>query len=142
MTTSEKEAVLPLPALPSVQFWLLVRALCSLVMFDLIAVRRGFAGVQRWVTARKAVTPELSSRGVEEIFSAVERACSYYPKTAVCLQRSAVLTKLLKKHGIKAQLVIGVKHFPFRSHAWVEVDDIVVNDNQRVREVYSTIDRW
>ena len=68
--------------------------------------------------------------------------CGYYPKNVACLQRSAATVWLLRRFGIPADLVIGVSKFPFKSHAWVEVEGRVVNDRQRVREVYATLDRW
>lgn len=69
----------------------------------------------------------LASDAVERICSAVDMACAWYWKEALCLQRSAATSCLLKSHGIFAQMVIGAQELPFKAHAWVEVDCCVVN---------------
>jgi hypothetical protein len=69
-------------------------------------------------------------------------ACLYYFKPAMCLQRSAVVTRLLRRRGIAAQLVIGCLPAPIASHAWVEVAGQVVSDHRPGLEHYRVIDRW
>jgi hypothetical protein len=71
----------------------------------------------------------------------VTRAMTWYPKQAMCLQRSAVLACLLRANGIYAQMVIGCQKLPFLAHAWVEVDDQVVNDAKSVQETHKVLDR-
>ena len=78
---------------------------------------------------------------VERICSAVDRAAIWYPKRVLCLQRSAATVCLLKAHGVRAQMVIGAQQMPFRAHAWVEVDEHVVNDRPYMREIYQVLDR-
>jgi hypothetical protein len=62
-------------------------------------------------------------------------------KRAACLQRSAVATWLLRRHGVPAELVIGYRPLPFESHAWVEVDGQVVNDLPQYKKVFKVLDR-
>lgn len=131
--------ILERPSLPPVRLGLLVRAFWALLAFDVKARLGGFAAVRGWVER-----PSVGRAGVisvAEVLNAVERACAWYPKTAACLQRSAALTRLLTQGNIAAELVIGVQKFPFRSHAWVEVNGEVINDRPRVREVYKPIAR-
>jgi len=78
---------------------------------------------------------------VEQICSAVDMACIWYWKEALCLQRSAATACLLKKLGIPAQLVIGAQRMPFKAHAWVEVNGHVVNDKPYTPEMYAVLDR-
>ena len=66
---------------------------------------------------------------------------SLYWKRALCLQRSAATTCLLKRYGVPAHMVIGAQHTPFKSHAWVEVDERVVNDKPYISEVYAVLDK-
>jgi hypothetical protein len=73
--------------------------------------------------------------------AAIDRAAMFYPRRAMCLQRSAVLTWLLRRQGIAADLVLGCRHTPFYAHAWVEVDRTVVNDTLRVKQLYPEIER-
>jgi hypothetical protein len=68
-------------------------------------------------------------------------ACVFYLHRVLCLQRSAATTMLLRHHGIPAQMVIGVKQLPFRSHAWVEVGCSIVNDKPYLKDIYQEIER-
>lgn len=65
----------------------------------------------------------------------------WYFKRAYCLQRSSVTVWMLRRLGIRAQLVIGYRPVPVDSHAWVEVDGIVVNDRQEYRIFFRELDR-
>ena len=137
------DSVLPLVELRPVKTSLLFESLWLLFRFDLIARVRGFGGIYgaiRNCLLEKRDSP-VDEELVTEIHSSLQRACGYYPKTAACLQRSAVLAWMLRKRGIAAEVVIGVMKFPFKSHAWVELDGKVLNDGQRIREVYTTLDR-
>jgi hypothetical protein len=52
---------------------------------------------------------------------AVVRTLAFLPGDTRCLRRSLVLTRLLARRGISAQLVIGARTVPeFLAHAWVE----------------------
>lgn len=73
---------------------------------------------------------------IGEICSAVEKACVWYPKKALCLQRSAVTTCILRSYGVPARMVVGVRPMPFLAHAWVEAEGSVVNDFPNVRKFY------
>jgi hypothetical protein len=72
---------------------------------------------------------------------AVDLACVFYPKRVFCLQRSAAATLLLRRYGHKAELVIGAQMIPFRSHAWVEIEGMVVNDKPYMLEIYQVLER-
>lgn len=52
-----------------------------------------------------------------------------------CLTRSLTLLWLLRRHGIEADLRIGVKsEAEFEAHAWVELDGRPLNDSADVAE--------
>lgn len=72
---------------------------------------------------------------------AMDLACVFYLHRVLCLQRSAATTLFLRHHGIPAQMVIGVKQIPFRSHAWVELNGEIVNDRPYLREIYQELER-
>jgi hypothetical protein len=78
---------------------------------------------------------------VETICRAVDLSCVFYLRPVLCLQRSAVTTVLLRRHGWPAQMVIGAQVLPFKSHAWVELDGVVINDKPYVRERYLALER-
>jgi Transglutaminase-like superfamily len=120
---------------------LIVKALASLVRFDLCLTRRNFARLYGEVSlcpvARRAVAPGT----VERICSAIDIACIWYWKRVLCLERSAATTCLLRRYGIAASMVIGAEQIPFKAHAWVEVEGQVVNDKPYMREMYAVLDR-
>lgn len=76
-----------------------------------------------------------------QILDDLTTAQAIYPKQAMCLQRSAVATCILRGSGIRAQMIIGCQRHPFIVHAWTEVDEIVVNDRQSVKQHHGVIDR-
>lgn len=77
---------------------------------------------------------------VNDIIESVTRAMTWYPKRAMCLQRSAVTVCLLRSSGINAQLIIGCQKLPFLMHAWVEVDGEVVGEKPRVQRIHQVLD--
>lgn len=60
-------------------------------------------------------------RKIIKELKAIEMASTLYWGKAKCLQRSILQYVLLrKKYGLNVDFVIGVKKFPFSSHAWVK----------------------
>jgi hypothetical protein len=120
--------------------WLTVCAWWGLVAFDL-AVIRGFAGVHDAIRACPVRARWTGSHSIEEIVWAVDEACVWYVKSAACLQRSTVATWLLRRNGVRADLVIGYRPVPFESHAWVEVEGRVVNDRPQYQRFFAVLER-
>lgn len=115
-------------------------ALFGLIAFDFILSFLSFKFLCSWVRKFPIKRREHSdARMTGFICSAVERACVWYPKKALCLQRSAVTACLLRFHGIPARMTIGVRPMPFMAHAWVEVDGSVVNDFPNVKSFYPSL---
>jgi hypothetical protein len=112
-------------------------AFVGLLAFDLLLKFRGFqsliAKVEQWPTAEPRTT-DLET--CWRIGAAVDRAQMYYPKKAMCLQHSAVLTCLLRRRGVPAEMILAAQHFPAKAHAWVEVAGTVVNGSQSIRTKY------
>lgn len=119
-------------------FW---RALLALAFFDLLLLGGDFATVYRVVRNWALKGSMAGNDPTEQVCNAVNHACVWYPKRALCLQRAAVTTCLLRSCGVPAKMVIGAKKLPFRAHAWVEVDGRVINERIDVRRVYSIWDR-
>ena len=69
----------------------------------------------------------------------VEQACVWHPKQKLCLQRSAVVTCLLRSLGVPAEMVVGVHKMPFYGHSWVEVGGRVVNDHKNVQTFFHVL---
>jgi Transglutaminase-like superfamily len=122
-------------------FLLVLQAYLRLIQVDLYLARGNFEAfygkVRTFPLRKKMASPNL----VEHVCFAVDMACIWYWREALCLQRSAATTCLLRKMGAPAQLVIGAQQMPFKAHAWVEVDGRVVNDKPYTPEIYAVLDR-
>jgi transglutaminase superfamily protein len=119
-------------------FW---KALIGLTVFDSLLLVRNFATLHRIVRNWKSSAMKASPNTAERICDAVNLACSWYPKRALCLQRSAVTTCLLRSYGIAAEMVIGAQKLPFKAHAWVEVAGRAVNERTDVQTIYGIWER-
>lgn len=121
--------------------FLVLQAYGKLICFDFYLARRDFGAlhqrVRRYPIRKRAGTLDA----VAQICAAMDMACIWYWKEALCLQRSAATACLLKQHGIPAELVLGAQQVPFRAHAWVEVDGRVVNDKPYIQELYAVVER-
>lgn len=94
------------------------------------------------VRQQRIATPRsLPLAALDALNRAIDLACVFYFKQVLCLQRSAATTLLLRRHGYKAEMVVGAQLIPFKSHAWVEVDTHVVNDKPYVQEIYRELER-
>jgi hypothetical protein len=126
--------------LPCACFILVAKALIGLMAFDLFGFSRNFSRlhqqVEKW--------PVRSGRHVQvaRVCEAINSACVWYPKRVLCLQRSAVLTCLLRSGGIPSKMVLGVQSLPFKAHAWTEVDGAAVNERRDVQKIYQVWDRF
>ena len=118
-------------------------AFVGLLAFDLLLKLGGFKRlirkVERWPTAEPRTTdPEVSRR----VRAMVDRAQMYYPKKAMCLQHSAVVTCLLRRRGVPAEMVLAAQDFPPKAHAWAEVAGEVVSDSPAVKTKYRELRRF
>jgi len=106
-------------------FW---KAFFGLLAYDLLLPSQKFAKVHKtvrdWPVKRKEARPET----IQRVCDAVNHALMWYPKRVMCLQRSAVTTCLLRNQGVSARMILGAQKYPFRAHAWVEVDGRPVNE--------------
>jgi len=123
---------------------LAISAWSELFYLDMVGLR-GFKAVQRCVSRTKRRTnasgPAPPS-AIPAIVEAMEAACALYFKQPQCLQRSAVVTRMLRRRGIEAEMVIGCHLPPLKAHAWVEVAGDVVSDYQDNLEHFRVLDRW
>ena len=117
----------------SIQAWM------WLVVFDL-ARPAGFARLCAWL-GRARAGRRRSLVGSADVVWAVDEACVWYVKRAACLQRSFVATRLLRQYGFAAEMVIGCRPLPFESHAWVELDGLVVNDLPQYQRAFTVLNR-
>ena len=119
-----------------------IEAWILLLYFEAVMRLRQFK-VLHQIVREQAVRTSIpnANTSVEELCHAVDMACIFYFKQILCLQRSAVTTLLLRRHGWVAEMVIGAQVLPYRSHAWCELNGIVVNDKPYISEIYAVLER-
>ena len=121
--------------------FLVLKAYLNLIHFDLYLARGNFAALYDKVRNYPIGSRTPEPDAIERINYAIDMACIWYWKEALCLQRSAATACLLKQYAVSAQMVIGAQQMPFKAHAWVEVDGRVVNDKPYMPEMYAVLDR-
>jgi hypothetical protein len=122
-------------------FPLFLRAYLALIRADIHLTCRGFAAIHGAVKNFPLKSTRAEPATLEAACRAADVACAFYFKEVLCLQRSAATTCLLRGCGIPAELVIGVQQWPFRAHAWVEVQGRIANDRSYIADIYGVLDR-
>jgi prolyl oligopeptidase len=122
-------------------FWLLGKAYLEIVRLEWYLRRGQFNRLYERVQSCPIARAQSGGAAQEDIFRAVNLACVFYFKEIFCLQRAAATTCLLRKAGIRAEMVIGIQPLPFHAHAWVEVEGAVVNEKSYTPEMYSVLSR-
>jgi Transglutaminase-like superfamily len=113
-----------------------------LIKIDVLLCSRDLHSIHSLVRkSRVATERDTPTYAAQELCHAVDLACVFYLKNVRCLQRSAATTLLLRRYGHRAEMVIGAQLLPFTSHAWVEIDDTVINDKPYMPEIYQILDR-
>jgi hypothetical protein len=117
-------------------------AFAGLLAFDLLLRFGGFRRLIRRVARWPIAEPRTADREIcRRVRGMVDRAQMYYPKKAMCLQHSAVVTCLLRRRGIPAEMVLAAQTFPPKAHAWAEVAGQVVSDSPSVKTKYQELRR-
>jgi hypothetical protein len=119
---------------------LIVEAYLRLIAHDAFMARHDLAALHRQIKSVPQRAAEHPAGATERASHALDVACALYPKQALCLERSAVLVKMLRRRGVPAHLVIGAQKLPFKAHAWVEVDGAIVNDRLVLREKFHVLE--
>jgi hypothetical protein len=79
---------------------------------------------------------------VHALAAGCARAARRLPLDTACLERSYATCSVLRRHGIGSVLAVGVsRSAPMRFHAWVEVDDEVLNESQPIHRLYRVLCR-
>jgi hypothetical protein len=117
-------------------------AFVGLLAFDMLLKLGGFQRLIRKVENWPIASPHTTDREIcRRVRGMVDRAQMYYPKKAMCLQHSAVVTCLLRRRGVPAQMVLAAQDFPPKAHAWSEVAGEVVSDSPSVKTKYRELRR-
>jgi hypothetical protein len=121
--------------------FLVLRAYLQLILFHGYLLRGNFNALHQKVRnypVRKRNS--IPSDATKRLCAAMDMACIWYWREVLCLQRSAAAACLLKQFGVPAEMIIGVQQVPFKSHAWVELNGVVVSDKPYMREMYAVIE--
>lgn len=120
---------------------LVLRAFKELILYDILTKLGGFKRVRSYVlhTSRKELEAPLET--VRHVVDAVDIASVFYYKRVMCLHRSFAAVRLMRKSGVKAELIIASRPLPFLSHAWVEVDNQIVNDKPGYKRKLQVLER-
>src|SRR5260370_13977640 len=117
---------------------LFFRAVFALLAYDVLSAICRFNTLYLIVKRWKVTPPRAAhSDTIDRVCTAVNYACIWYPKQALCLQRSFVTTYLLRKSGMAAHMVLGAQKLPFKAHAWVEVNGQAINERSNVQATYA-----
>ncbi len=120
---------------------LFFRALFTLFAYDVLSTFCRFETVYSMVKSWPVANAASGQDTINRVCMAVNYACIWYPKQALCLQRSFVTTYLLRSHGVAAHMVLGAQKLPFKAHAWVEVNEQAINERSNVQATYAVWDR-
>lgn len=93
------------------------------------------------VRSRAVAVSESRPMSDAVLCHAMDLACVFYFKRVLCLQRSAATVILLRRRGWPATMIIGAQLLPFQSHAWVEVQNRIVNDKPYISELFQVLER-
>ena len=120
---------------------LIFRCWLWLLYFEYLMSVRGFGRVVTAVRSQRTCSAHVRNLGDATLCHAMDLACVFYFKRVLCLQRSAATVVLLRRCGWNAELVIGAQLLPFQSHAWVEIQNRIVNDKPYVHEMFQVLER-
>jgi hypothetical protein len=108
----------------------------------LMGLRRTRYILSRLSRSRGVYSTESGSQVASKVASLVDLACRHHRLGSNCLRRSLVLWYLLKLRGIKSDMRFGTRHENgrFFAHAWVELDEHVLNDAQDISDQFIPFD--
>jgi len=118
---------------------LYARVVWELVRYDVLFAWRGIEGVR----PREGARPGTAGEGQETaICEALRSVAPFYWKPIRCLERAIVTARVMRRHRIAAEVVIGYQTGPFFSHAWVEVGGRVANDSPAYQARLLVLERF
>jgi Transglutaminase-like superfamily len=126
----------------STRCWLTLRAWFELARYDLANTLLGLRDMSSQLGPQCAVVGPPDQRRANMLCEAVDLAACFYIKRVRCLQRSSVLVRLLRKHGINGLLVIAYRPTPFLMHAWAEVGGRIVGDSSAYHKLLRVLHKF
>jgi hypothetical protein len=87
-------------------------------------------------------TDEAPPKAMTDLLDRVDRFhrwIPYAPVSGKCLLRSFLLLRLLRRAGLQATWVFGVRTWPFHAHCWLQCGDMVLDDTADRIAAYAPI---
>lgn len=115
---------------------------------DLVIRTRPFAYWRGWLDETTDVPRDLDeSLPIARVIKLSEWAARHHWAPMNCLRRCFVQRRLLARQGTVAQLRLGVRMVDdgrLQAHAWLTLDDQLLNDSTAVIETYQElrVDAW
>lgn len=104
---------------------------------DVLEAHRAFCRTADPTEESKAKTRDLPALSdVTEQYRAARR---FVPIEPSCLLDSLALHRFLAKRGLSARLVFGVNAEPFSAHAWLQADDLALNETVSYARMHTPI---
>lgn len=100
--------------------------------------RRPFAAILATARAEPAPPPAFSA-ALAAAVDRYHRWAPFAPLPGKCLVRSFVLLKALRREGLDATWVFGVRTWPFHAHCWLQVEEVVLDDHHERVGAYTPL---
>lgn len=122
------------------ELWVLL----AIVRFRL--TRRGFEPTIRWATDVRGER-DPGAPGALDIAelakTQAQRVFRWHPVANKCLEQSLLLCRFVARRGLKAEIIMAVRKYPFESHAWTVLGDVELTDPpERHPEAFKEIARY
>lgn len=91
--------------------------------------RRPFRQILDAAARTEAASPPAFTADLADAVDRYHRWAPYTPLSGKCLLRSFVLLKTLRREGLDATWVFGVRTWPFHAHCWLQAEDVVLDDH-------------
>jgi hypothetical protein len=127
--------------LTAAEAWAFARAWLVLLTADLGLRLLPFRRLERWLAPPAVAEPKGEETVVPSLVWATAAAARHHLYPMRCLPQALCLRWLLGRHGIVAELRIGVerRRGEMRAHAWVERDGSPVGDGFGVADRYAPL---
>lgn len=90
---------------------------------------RSFPQLVRYAASRRRLDTPAFTTDLARHVRVFRRILPWAPFQGVCLYRSFFLLAFLRRRGLDAAWVFGVRTWPFEAHCWLQVGDVVLDDS-------------
>jgi hypothetical protein len=127
----------------SQQLWILVQATILLPLTALALRFLSFSRISQMLSRQLVNSNDGEDLATAQMTaSLVYRVANKLPVHSTCLSRSLVLSYILQSQHILNEIVIGVQKSPaspLTAHAWVQVDEIPLQQRSDVKAEYTRL---